>query len=78
MTAIATRSIDVDLQRTEAQKELKTRINLLATVESEIYELRKKLLDLGEAKRKADLAVKEQRINIKLLDAEFWRLKDGV
>ena len=72
---IAENSVDADLQITEAQKELKERIRLLRTVEAEIYELRKKLLDLGEAKRKAEFAVKEQNINIKLLTAEYWRLK---
>ena len=74
---IAANSIDTDLQITEAQKELKERIRLLRIVETEIYDLRKKLLDLGEVKRKAEFAVKEQNINIKLLTAEYWRLKNG-
>jgi len=71
-----TGSIDIDLQITESQKELKHRMGYLRDVESEIYNLRKKLLDLGESKRKAEFAVKENNINIKLLTAEYWRLKN--
>ncbi|GBR73133.1 hypothetical protein NO1_0566 [Candidatus Termititenax aidoneus] len=74
---IASNSIDVDLQISEAERLLKDKLLLLDKVEAEIYGLKKRLLELGEAKRKAKLDIATQRINIGLLQKEFWRLRNS-
>jgi hypothetical protein len=73
----ANNSITVDLQISEVEKSLKDKLFLLDTVEAEIYGLKRRLLELGEAKRKAKLDIATQRINIGLLQKEFWRLKNS-
>jgi len=77
METMAANSIDIDLQRTVAQKELKKMLESLSTVEYELYELNRRKLELGEAKRKAKLSISTQRINIDLLEREFWRQKNA-
>ena len=68
-------SFDVDMQITGAEKELKEKLGLLNTVEIELHQLKKRFLEIGEAKRKAKLDISTHRINLDMLKAEFWRLK---
>ena len=68
---------EIDAAITQKTKDIIVAQEALNVVERELYETKRKLVELSEAKRQARFNISRMRAENELLTREFWRSRNG-